>query len=166
MKDMQKNARHHRGSVLDLLLILLIVLSVLGIFWREHRAERAKDQQQSVAYTLYAQTPPMDAMTFECIRVGDILYTSAGERFGEITALERIPSKISLLSGGVYCEGEWDETLRCEARMEITVQAVPTERGILVAGYRNTVGGVLPSLYSDYAVLRLTLYKMNALDYG
>lgn len=166
MKDMPKNARHHKGSVLDLLLILLIILSVLGILWRQHRAERVKDQQQAVTYTFYAQTPPMDAMTFACIHVGDILYTSAGERFGEITALERIPSKISLLSGGVYYEGEWEETLRCEARVEITVQAVPTERGALVAGYRNTVGGVLPILYSEHAALRLTLYKMNALDYG
>ena len=164
MKGVKNRARHRQGSVLDILLILLIVLSILGILWRRQRLESTNGQRESVLYTFYAQTPSMDAMTFDCIRVGDRLYTASGALFGEITVLERVPSDISLLSGGVYYEGRWDETVVCAARVEIAVQGTPTERGVLVAGHRSAVGGSLPVLYSDRVAFRFTLYKMEALD--
>ena len=164
MKENSVRMRKKKGSVLDLLLILLIVLSVLGILWRQHRIERATEGQESILYTFYAQSTSMDAMTFDCIGVGDLLYTSSGDLFGEITAVERIPSEVRLLSGGVSYVGAWDEDLRCCARVEIAVRGIPTDRGILVAGHRSLVGGQLPTLYSERAGLRLTLYRTNTID--
>ena len=162
MKTSSEHIRQRRGSVIDLLVIFLIVLSIVGFLWRQHRIERAKEQEGSKLYTFYAQSVAMDAMTLDCIGIGDLLYTSSGDLFGEITALERIPSEVRLLSDGAYYVGEWDEAFRGCVRVEISVRGTPTDRGVLVAGHRNTVGGTLPRLYSERASLGLTLYRMNA----
>lgn len=153
-----------RGSVLDLLLILLIVLSVTGLFWRRYVSERETASADVFEYTVYAQSEIMDAMTFDCIQKGDRLYTPSGELFGEITALERMTAEVSLISNGVLYQGAWDAEVRCAARVEIRVSGRPTDHGVLVQGKRLTAGGSLPTLYSPFAALRLTVYKLEAAE--
>ena len=150
-----------RGGVLDLLLILLIVLSITGLLWRRYMSEREGSWAESFSYSVYAQSEAMDAMSFDSIQKGDWLYTPSGEPFGEIMAIERTAAEVLLISDGILYRGAWDADVRCAARVEIRVSGRPTEHGVLVSASRITAGGALPTLYSPFAALRLTVYKLE-----
>ena len=86
---------------------------------------------------------------------------ASGELFGEIVSIARLPSQISLISNGMYYEGKWAEDVLCVANLQIRVLAIQTERGFLIHGRRCTLGGLPEPLYSDRAMLHLTVFKIE-----
>lgn len=160
MKEADKVERKRRGSIVDVFLILLILLSIVSIIWRYYRVSTTVSQLEK-PLLLTAETEILDSGTYDCMRVGDKLYTASGELFGTLLSVEKIQAEVSLILDGEWYEGAWEEELRCKVRMEIAVNAIASERGDLVAGSRVLVGEQLPLLYSDFVAFHPLLYKIS-----
>lgn len=163
MRQEKKSGRGHRKiGFLDLFFLGLLFLSVFGIVFRQYTIDRKQDADNRIGYRFYAMADAVERQVCESLKVGDRLYTASGEVFGEIAAVEYRQATHTVLSGGVYYQTEWENDALSDLRMELAVLAIPTERGVLVDGYRAAVGRPLPILYSDKAVLNLVVYKLNS----
>ncbi len=159
MKQIQKE--HRSGSVLDLCLILLALLCVTGAILRTHTIKQSQSNATLVPMILTCVMTAQDPLVADTLREGDALYTEAGEYYGSIRSVSRLPSRVLLLSGGEYRVVEWDGNLKCDLTLEISVEAIRTEHGYLLGGARSAVGSALPVLCTQKSVLRLVLYKMS-----
>lgn len=155
----EPTAKKRTGSVLDLFLIGLAVLSVLGLFLQRHVSERAEPQAATQA-RISMRSHALPPLIFECLSVGEPLYTEGGEVFGRISALKTEDAKIEP-SFPTATAAVWPREERCVIELEAEVQGY-TKNGIFL--YQNrfplSVGKQI-TLYSEKTHVSFVLYKIE-----
>lgn len=125
----------------DLFILLVFLLSAAGILFR---GAEPKSGEPLEAYTVVGLWKDLDPRTADCLSAGQLLYTEAGELFGEVLDLKREEA-----AEGVSVA----VTVRVHGRMQ--------ERVLLRGGTRGLYIGESYLLFSNTA--RVTLFVT---DYG
>ena len=143
--------KERRGNVLDLFLILLLVFSILGVIARYREVGMTVDA--STEGELVLRVESTDAALSECLTVGEELYLVSGAYYGELVGIESARARISLLEGGSFFEGEWDENGPREFTLTVKVMG-SVKSGVFYHLQREAllVGSTL-TLYGERAVI-------------
>lgn len=152
MRD-RAEARGKRFRLTDFFLIFLLLLCVAGAVLR-YWGMRSGTGDELKTYELTAEWRDEDYRTVSCLREGDLLYTAAGETFGEIVSVETVPALVRLREAGILYEGRLPENTRCDVRLTVRIKG-STAGGVLL---RN---GVYPLHIGESYILYTKLAEMH-----
>ena len=150
--------KQRKMSLGDGFLLLLAVLSVSGIllrFWSIRRGG-GEDLQE---YAIYAQWENVDLRTADCLREGETLYTAAGEIYGIVLSMERLPAESEVAAdGNLY---RLASSARCDVRIRISVACREADGQLLRGGTESVTVGQTLKLYSRLAELPLVVVFLS-----
>lgn len=146
--------RGRRFRLTDFFLILLFLLCAAGMVFR-YWGMRSGTGEELKPYELTAEWRNEDYRTVSCLREGDLLYTAAGELFGEVISVETVPALVRLREAGVLYEGRLPENTRCDVRLTVRVMGRTTGGMLLRDGAHPVNAGESYTLYADLAEIHL-----------
>lgn len=138
----------------DWFLVLLLALCIAGMVFRQWSLRRGGIGELAV-YTVTAEWRDVDSRTADCLSEGEWLRTGAGELFGQVVRVERLPAAVRLSEGGQWYEGTWPDEARCGLVLTLSVQARESQGLLLRGGTHPLNTGETYLLYSGRAELRL-----------
>ncbi len=152
-----------RGSILDLLLILLFLLALFGGLWRwqSGTVDQGADWR---TYRVQARMTGIAPAVADCLQLGESLYLASGEYFGRLEDMQRVPTEVQLLSGGVYYSGAWDPADRCDLIVTVSFRGTENRDGPLREGRHVILRGERLTLYAAAAALELTVQNWQRSD--
>ena len=155
---MRGTNRKKRMNLADVFLILLAVLSVSGILLRLWSIRQAEGMDLR-GYAVETEWRDVNLRTADCLREGETLYTAAGEVFGTVLSMERMPSEVEVVSDGtVY---RIASEMRCNVRIRLSVACRESDGQLLRGdGSALTVGQSL-RLYSSFAETTLRVIYLS-----
>ncbi len=137
-----------RWTGADLFLILLAVLSLIGFllrFW----GMQSRGEGDLRDYAVTVEWKNVDARTAQSLLEGDLLYTASGEMFGEVIALESVPTEVEVRQNGMILRVE--SPTRQDVRIGIAVRGREADGQILKNGRDALMIGQALTLYSATA---------------
>ena len=161
MKEKHMEHISRRGSVLDLFLVCLILLSIVGVGMRWKVFYRDDNEKTLTGYRMTARMEGGDPRVVECLEVGERLYTAAGDAYGSIAQVSTAPTKIEILSNGVYHSGEWDPEVKCDLYVEIHFEGSENDGRVLWNGLCACLVGDSLTLYSERTALHLKIINIS-----
>ena len=153
---MRKSER--RMNTADWFLILLVLISLGGILFRclDKRDGAASPLSE---FALECRWERVDAKTVACLQSGEVLYTSAGEVFGEIGEIRTSAAEVEMRSNGVLYRlalpTRVDAVIEVKVNGRLSDGAVLSQRGELLSA------GQTVRLYSRRAELELKILSVN-----
>ena len=141
--------------------IFLFLLCILGLLLRWQELHQNETGVSPSSYTLSVRANAVDPQTVNCLKVGDALYTSAGEPFGYVRGISAQPAAVTLVSDGVAYSGTWDPLFLNDLTLEIEIPGVWKDRVLLHGGRTPLAVGQTLALRSESVSLSLKLYKMT-----
>ena len=160
MKHTHTEKKRH-GSVLDIFLVFLLLFSVLGIFLRSHSLKSLSASEEMRKYVAFAVMESVDPRLFDCLEVGEPVFTAAGETWGRVSGVSRTPAKTSVQGNdGAIVQGVWEETRRCDLLVEILFEGNDSAGRVLQNGKTAVLAGQRVTLYSHRVMLSLRILKI------
>lgn len=138
-----------RGSVLDLFLVLLLVFGTAGAVLR-YREKRSEGSTASLSpYLVMAVVADLPRETAECLDVGELLYTGAGEEYGVVREVRSRPARWRVTANGTLYEGEWPEEVRRDLTVTLELWGNEREGVLLRQGRWPLLAGQRTVVYSN-----------------
>ena len=149
--------KERRGNVLDLFLILLLAFSLVSVLGRFGESRDAFGE--SVEGTVTVRVERSDAMLSECLDIGESLYLSTGEYYGELIDIERLPARVTLLEDGVFYVGEYGEEGPWEYLASVRVAGEVRENVFYRSERDALLSGRTVTLWGARTVIRGTIVE-------
>ena len=151
--------RIKRLNVLDLALLLLLLLSLLSLLLRFRMLMRDSDAEISDEWRVVLHFENVNGALADCYRAGERARILNDDVMGEITQVDVIESRQTLISNGAQYEAVWDTDYRCTLQVTLNVRARLSD-GVLYLDGRY--GRVL----SDHLTICTNRTKMTGVIIG
>ncbi len=144
--------KKRRLGVLDAALILFFLLCAVSLLLRWMQFQKKNDEGLSI-YQIHAEVTGVLPITAELLHEGDTLYTPAGDIYGRIITIERVPAKIKLADqGGIY-NAAYPIEEKCDLLVKIELRGTQKGQLLLQNGSRAVLVGESYRLCSSLSSL-------------
>ncbi len=159
---MNERAGRSRFHAADLFLVLLALFAVVGVAKRAGAFRKNTADSQS-DYLIQAVWSDTDSRSVACLRAGDVLYTNAGERFGEISEIRSEPSEAVLWENGKRIVTRYPAGTREDVFLTVAVRGGEHDGVFLRENGRAVLIGETYRLYSLRASVAATVTAVTPL---